>query len=103
MYLTKSIRKLEFRVLIFSNKRCILVIVKKWHAQNFEILKLFEQKFCKTQISKLGMAITLANCKLGSNTWCHVVRIGVFHMTWLPDYWYFTPSVGYIIYRNILC
>jgi hypothetical protein len=31
-------------------------------------LKFFEQKFCKTQISKLEMTITLANCKLRSNS-----------------------------------
>jgi hypothetical protein len=52
-----------------------------WHTQNFKILKFFEQKFCKTEISNLGMAITSANCKLGSKTWCHFVRIGVRHMT----------------------
>jgi hypothetical protein len=71
----------EFRVLMSSKWRCILVIVKKLHTQNFEILKFFEQKFCKTEISKLGMAITLAYCKLGSNNWCHFVRIGVLHRT----------------------
>jgi hypothetical protein len=63
------------------SKRCRLIIVKKWHTHNFKILKHFEQKFCKTEISNLGMAITLANCKLGSNAWCHFVRIGVLHMT----------------------
>jgi hypothetical protein len=46
-----------------------------------EILNFFEQKFCKPQISNLGMAITLANCKLETNTWCHFVRIKVHHMT----------------------
>jgi hypothetical protein len=79
--LTKIIRKLGFRVLMCSNKRCILVIVKKLHTQNFEIWKKFEQKFCKTHILNLGMTITLANWKLRSNTWCRFVRIGVFHMT----------------------
>jgi hypothetical protein len=67
MYLPKIIRELGFRVLMCSNKRCILVIVKKLHTQNFEILNFFEQKFCKTHIVNLGMAITLANCKLESN------------------------------------
>jgi hypothetical protein len=57
------------------NKRCILVIVKRLHTQNFEILKFFEQKFCKTHILNLGMAITLANSKLETNTWCYFVRI----------------------------
>jgi hypothetical protein len=41
----------------------------------FQFLKFFEQKFCKTVISNLGMAITLAHCKLRSKTWCHFVRI----------------------------
>jgi hypothetical protein len=81
MDLTKIIRKLDLRVLMCSNKRCILVIVKKLHTQNFEICKFFEQKFCKTHILNLGMAITLANCKLESNTWCHFERIGILHMT----------------------
>jgi hypothetical protein len=72
---------MKFRVLMYSNKRCILVIVKKWHTQNFEFLKFFEQKFCKTEIFNLGMAITLANCKLEGKTWCHFVRIGVLYMT----------------------
>jgi hypothetical protein len=75
------VRKLGFRVLMCSNKRCILVIVKKLHTKNFEILKFFEQKFSKTHIVNLGMAITLANCKLESNIWCHFVRIGIFYMT----------------------
>jgi hypothetical protein len=48
--LPKIICKLGFRVLMFSNKRCILVIFKKLHTQNFEIWKIFEQKFCKTHI-----------------------------------------------------
>jgi hypothetical protein len=35
--LTKIIRKLGFRVLMCSNKICILVIVKKLRTENFEI------------------------------------------------------------------
>jgi hypothetical protein len=85
IYLMKSISKLEFRVLIYSNKRCILIIVKKWHTQNFYTLKFFEQKFCKTQISKLEMTITLANCKLRSKNWFHYVRI-VCIFIWSPPY-----------------
>jgi hypothetical protein len=81
MDLTKIICKLDLRALMCSNKRCILMLVKKWHTQNFEILNFFEQKFSKTQISNLGIAITLANCKLGSKTWCHFVRIEVLHIT----------------------
>jgi hypothetical protein len=69
--------KLEFRALMCCNQRCILVIVKQWYSQNFGILNFFEQKFCKTEILNLGMAITLANYKLESNTWCHFVLIGV--------------------------
>jgi hypothetical protein len=84
--LTKIIRKLSFRVLMCSNKRCILVFFKKLHTQNFEIWKFFEQKICKIHILNLGMAITLANCKLKSNTWCHFVRIGVFHITSYSKY-----------------
>jgi hypothetical protein len=79
--LPKIICKLGFRVLMCSNKRCILVIVEKLHTQNFEISKFFEQKFCKTHILNLGMAISLTNCNLESNTWCYFVRIGVLHMT----------------------
>jgi hypothetical protein len=51
------ISKLVFRVLISSNKRCILALIKKWHTQNFKVLIFDEQKYCKTQIPKLGMAI----------------------------------------------
>jgi hypothetical protein len=61
---------------MFSNKRCLLVIVKKWHTQNFEFF--FEQKFSKTQISKPG---TLATYKLEICTWYNFVRIGVLYMT----------------------
>jgi hypothetical protein len=39
--LTKIICNLDYRVLMCSNKRCILVIVKKRHTQNFEILNFF--------------------------------------------------------------
>jgi hypothetical protein len=53
-----------------SNKRCVLKIFKEWRTQNFEILKFLQQKFSKTQISNLGMAITLDNCKLESCIWC---------------------------------
>jgi hypothetical protein len=67
-YSTKSISKLEFRVSMCSNKICRLIIDKKWHVQNIKVLKFFEQKFCKTEISYLGMTITLANCKLGIKT-----------------------------------
>jgi hypothetical protein len=76
---------------MYSNKRCILVFFKKWHTQNL-ILKVFEQKFCKTEISNLGMAITLANCKLRSKTWCHFVRIGVIHMTLFSKFRFFEFS-----------
>jgi hypothetical protein len=79
--LPKILCKLGVRVLMCSNKRCILVIFKKLHTQNFEILKFFDQKFGKTYILNLGMAITLANCNLESITWCHFVRIEVLHMT----------------------
>jgi hypothetical protein len=50
--LRKSISKLEFRVLMCFNKRCVLVIAKKWYTQNFKILKFLEQyfKFSKNQI-----------------------------------------------------
>jgi hypothetical protein len=52
----KIISKLVFRVLMCSKKRCILAVIKKWRTQNFEVLKFFVQKSCKTQILKLGMA-----------------------------------------------
>jgi hypothetical protein len=48
-----------------------------------------KQKFCKTEISNLEMAITLANCKLGSNAWCHFVRFGVLYMASYSEFWNF--------------
>jgi hypothetical protein len=84
--LTKIIRKLGFRVLMCSYKRFILVFVKKLHTQNFDIWKFFEQKFCKTHILNLGMAIPLANCKLESIAWCHFERIGVLHIASYSKY-----------------
>jgi hypothetical protein len=77
MDFTKSISKLEFRVLMCSNK----VIFKMWYTKNILILKFFDKKFCKTQISNIEMAITLSNCKLDSSTWCNFVHIGVRHLT----------------------
>jgi hypothetical protein len=36
-----------------------LQLAKELAIPKFEILKFFEQKFCKTEISNLGMAITI--------------------------------------------
>jgi hypothetical protein len=72
---------LHLKIIIITNEKSYedrVTLLSK--SLNFEISIFFEQKFCKTQISKLGMAITLTDCKLGSNTWCNFVRIGVLHM-----------------------
>jgi hypothetical protein len=52
----------------------------------FEKFEKFRMEILKNSWKKLVMAVTLANCKLGSSNWYHFVRFGVLQMTWYSKF-----------------
>jgi hypothetical protein len=94
---------------------CHFVRIGFLHMTSYSIFEIFEISWIKNVESswkKSGMTITLAKYKLGSSSWCHFVRIGVYQMIsytlrkfvlWQHKPCVWKRSQGFCIVRTQIC
>jgi hypothetical protein len=73
--------ELDLRVFMFSDERCLLVMLRKWHTQNLKILKIL-----KVQVIKLKLVAVFAYWITSNRHILKIMEILIFQKKIIQNY-----------------